>query len=331
MIASIGEAAAALHPETHVRMWICRGQAPGLASNRRWFLSGGALATNPPRMHPALDRPEGPVDDQVNSIAFVAPDGSIPGMFVSISNHTDTIGGTEISADWPGVMEAEIRAKRGGDMVVVPFIGAAGNINHFDFHRKLEQTSPAEARRVGTAYAAAVLRSLDSGASADRQRLQAAAHSIDMAGIEVSEEEISRAKELVGQPDSAAEERNLTAEDIFAGDPVVERVFASALLQLVSTRPARYSVPLQAFRAGPAGFFGIPGEPFVEIGLALKRLDGFDLSVPVGLANGYFGYIPLPECFPRGGYEVKPGPALLTRQAAPILLEALGKMAARLG
>ena len=108
-------------------------------------------------------------------------------------------------------------------------------------------------------------------------------------------------------------------------------MFAGALLDLVNGRPADYAVPLQAMRVGPVGFFAVPGEPFVEIGLALKRLAGFELSVPVGLANGYFGYIPLPECFPRGGYEVKPDPAVLTGQASSTLLDALKRLAAGLG
>jgi neutral ceramidase len=331
LIASIAREAATLRPETQVRMMIGRGRAPGLASNRRWFLAGGALATNPPRMHPALDRPEGPVDDEVNTVAFMAPNGTIPGMFVSISNHCDTIGGTEISADWPGVMEATIREARKEDTIVIPFIGAAGNINHFDFHGTLDQTSPEEARRIGRAYAVVVTQTLEGGTPVETDHLRAATQSIRIAGVEVTEEEIRRAKALVSQPDVVEAEKDLTAEDIFAGLPAIQKVFAGALLELVGGRPADYAVPLQAVRVGPVGFFAIPGEPFVEIGLELKRLPGFQLSVPVGLANGYLGYIPLPECFPRGGYEVKPGPATLSRQAARIILDALKGMAARLG
>ncbi len=66
----------------------------------------------------------------------------------------------------------------------------------------------------------------------------------------------------------------------------------------------------------------------MEIGLALKRLPGFGLAVPVGLANGYLGYIPLRENFGRGGYETKPGPALLCRGAAAAILDAFEGMAA---
>ena len=114
------------------------------------------------------------------------------------------------------------------------------------------------------------------------------------------------------------------------GNPAVERMFAGALLDLVRHRPEQYPVPLQCFRAGPVGFFAVPGEPFVETGLALKSIPGPGLAVPVGLANGYHGYIPLRGCFTRGGYEVKPGPALLCRGAADMLLAALREMASEL-
>jgi neutral ceramidase len=71
----------------------------------------------------------------------------------------------------------------------------------------------------------------------------------------------------------------------------------------------------------------IPGEPFVEVGLALKAVKGYELIFPVALANGYFGYIPLPENFGRGGYETRPGSASrLSVDAADRILAALGSL-----
>ncbi len=326
--AAIAEAASELGSGQRGAVRICRGRAPGLASNRRWWLENGTVATNPPRMHPALVRPEGPVDDEVNTVAFHGQDGRVLGLFVSASNHVDTIGGDLVSADWPGIMEAEIRATLRTDAVVVPFIGAAGNINHFDFSRRLDQSSYGESCRIGKGYASAVLDSLETGVEAGGDPLAAARMTIRLPGIEMSAAELERAREIVSRPPAAADGRDLTAEDIFAGDPGVERIFAQTLLDLAAGRPNDYEVPLQLVRLGRVGFFAIPGEPFVEIGLRLKALPGFDLAIPVGLANGYFGYIPVRESFGRGGYEVKPGPAQLCRDAADRILEAFAEMAA---
>jgi hypothetical protein len=328
------QAAAGLEQPQPVQVRLCRSTAPGLASNRRWWLADGTVSTNPPRMHPSLVRPEGPVDDEVNTVAFLGADGQPRCLFVSISNHVDTIGGNLVSADWPGIMEGEIRSALGPlqPPVVIPLIGAAGNINHFDFTRALEQSSYAEARRIGSAYAAVVLRSLGEGRPARGEPLSAARTTLPLPGIEIADTEVERARALVEGHDerpgaSAEAAADLTAEDIFAGDPGVERIFARALLDLAARRPAAYEVPLQLLRAGEVGFFAIPGEPFVEIGLALKKLPGFGLAVPVAPANGYFGYIPPDENFGRGGYETRPGPALLCRGAARAILRAFGDMA----
>jgi neutral ceramidase len=324
---TISFAAARLGPGEPVEVRVCRGRAPGIASNRRWWLANGSVATNPPRMHASLVRPEGPVDDEVNTVVVARPGGAVIGLLVSISNHVDTIGGNLLSADWPATVEEEIRASLGAGPVVIPFLGAAGNINHFDFTRAVDQSSCGEARRIGRAYASAVLASLASGTTAQAVPLAAARRLMRVPGIEVSAEEMKHARDILTKPTAPGKEHDLTAEDIFAGDPAVERIFAEALLDLVRRRPGSYEVPLQLVRLGGIGFFAIPGEPFVEIGIALKALPGFDLAVPVGLANGYFGYIPPKECFGRGGYEVKPGPALLSRDASGMILEAFGEMA----
>jgi len=328
LVSKAAEAAATLQPESRVLARICRGRAPGLASNRRWFLKTGGVATNPPRLHPSLDRPEGPVDEEVNTVSFHDSDGDIVGLFVSASNHVDTIGGNRISADWPGIMESEMRAALGRGAVVIPFTGAAGNINHLDFTRTLDQTSYAEAKRIGAAYAAAALASLGNGVETGTGALSVVRRLLRVPAIEISAGELQRARQLVSGPAKEASGRDLTAEDIFHGDPAVECAFARTLIALAETRREEYEIPLQVFRVNGVVFFAIPGEPFVEVGLRLKSLAGFDLAVPVGLANGYFGYMPLRECFERGGYEVKPGPAVLCRGAADRVVAALQEMAA---
>jgi len=69
--------------------------------------------------------------------------------------------------------------------------------------------------------------------------------------------------------------------------------------------PDHYEVPLQVLKIGSVAICALPGEPFVEIGLALKDSTLFQAIFPVALANGYFGYIPMEECFEHGGYEVR--------------------------
>ena len=53
--------------------------------------------------------------------------------------------------------------------------------------------------------------------------------------------------------------------------------------------------------------FAIPGEPFVEIGLKLKKHASPLKSMVIGLANGWVGYIPTQRAYGEVGYETRLG------------------------
>ena len=64
------------------------------------------------------------------------------------------------------------------------------------------------------------------------------------------------------------------------------------------------SVELQAMRFNELVLVAIPAEPFVEIGLAIKSGSKMPLTLPVGYANGCLTYVPWPDAYADGGYEV---------------------------
>ena len=49
---------------------------------------------------------------------------------------------------------------------------------------------------------------------------------------------------------------------------------------------------------------GLPGEIFVELGVAIKKASPFPQTVVVELANGWISYVPTRKAFAEGGYEV---------------------------
>lgn len=86
-------------------------------------------------------------------------------------------------------------------------------------------------------------------------------------------------------------------------------------------------IELQGFRVANAAFVAIPGEVFVEIGLALKQ----QLPHPTfifGIANGYVGYIPTREAYETGGYEVVSSKCQAS--AAAVLIEKVTNIAEQL-
>jgi Neutral/alkaline non-lysosomal ceramidase, N-terminal len=55
---------------------------------------------------------------------------------------------------------------------------------------------------------------------------------------------------------------------------------------------------------GNLAFVGVPGELFVELGLALKATPHFAQTFVAGYCNDLIGYIPTRAAYPEGGYEV---------------------------
>ncbi len=223
-------------------------------------------------------------------------------------------------------MERDLTRRLGADFPVFPFIAPQGNINHLEFEDPRPQTGYGEAERLGRAYAEIVAASLGDARPEAVERLEAREILASIPSRDIGEAELVQAGKILERAGASGRGRggDLTAEDLAKGDMAVEALFAGELIRFAEIKPAHYTVPLQACKMGAVAFAAIPGEPFVEVGLALKAVKGYDLIFPVALANGYFGYIALPENFGRGGYETRGGAAsYLSTDAADRIIEAL--------
>lgn len=85
---------------------------------------------------------------------------------------------------------------------------------------------------------------------------------------------------------------------------------------------------IQAMRLGPVALIATPLEPFGEIGDAVKKSSPAPFTAFSGYSNGYFGYMPTADAFPKGGYEVRTSP--YQTEAADQLVEACGDALNRL-
>lgn len=77
---------------------------------------------------------------------------------------------------------------------------------------------------------------------------------------------------------------------------------------------------LQTFLLGnEIALVAMPGEPFVEIGLAVKRQSPFRHTLFSGYSNIGWAYIPMPDVYADGGYEVEVSP--FAPQAAGVVID----------
>ena len=69
--------------------------------------------------------------------------------------------------------------------------------------------------------------------------------------------------------------------------------------------PEEYKLDLSLVTIGPIAMLGIPGEPFTDIGVEIKKAKGWELIMPCSLTNGGIGYFPMKSAYDEGGYEAK--------------------------
>ena len=276
--------------------------------NRRFWMLDGTVVTNPPKCSPDVVRPEGEIDPEIPLILLENGHGKL--LLGSISNHADTTGGTLISGDWPARTAHEVEKVLGPGSMCIPLIGCSGNINHFDIRDPGEQASPEEARRIGCGYAASIIEGLKD-LQEEPLSLRCVCRDFHIGSRELFPEELAEAQEILRKypaEDTAGSSAPLTARDFAEKSPKVLRYFAENLLKVAAAKE-EFDFEVSAVSAGNALIVGLPAEPFVEIGLEIRR-EIFCASSQVLCSimnNGSgSGYIPNLWNYRRGGYENTP-------------------------
>jgi len=73
--------------------------------------------------------------------------------------------------------------------------------------------------------------------------------------------------------------------------------------------PTPVKVRVQVMRLGDMAIVSMPGEPFAEIGVAIKKASPFAITMFCGYSSGEGGdYLPTEPEFALGGYEVQRTP-----------------------
>ncbi|NLF93588.1 MAG: hypothetical protein GX564_06835 [Oligosphaeraceae bacterium] len=306
-VSAIRRAVNALAP---AELLVSKTECRTLAYNRRYWMKSGIVLTNPGKLNPDIDRPEGTVDTDIPLLA-VRQNGIYQLLLANIVNHTDTIGGDFVSADWPGRLEHEVQSQLGYNVPVISMLGAQGNINHFNVETAANQTSYEEATRIGKAYAAVILAALYQLRSVKVEKISTASQTIEVPFMSVSEDEYEQAKAVAAKYKDAVMEagRDFTSEDIAKKHPYVLKYFAERLMQCHdAVHPAKRFETMLALKFGQEfAVVSLPAEPFTEIGLAIKESSPFPLNFIAALGMGEVGYVGLPEHYTHGGgYETSP-------------------------
>ncbi len=276
--------------------------------NRRFWMKDGTVVTNPAKCSKDVVRPEGEIDPEIPLILL--DNGKNKLLLASICNHADTTGGNDISGDWPGHTARECEKFLGANSMCIPLIGCSGNINHFDINDPSEQASIEEAARIGKGYAASIIKVLNT-LQDENATLKSAAQAFHLTSRELFPEELAEAQDILAKypaEDTANSKAALTARDFAEKSPKVLRYFAENLLKVAAAKK-EFDFEVSAVALGNSVVIGLPAEPFVEIGLEIrKEIFAGKTQVLCSIMNNGSGsgYIPNLWNYRRGGYENTP-------------------------
>lgn len=306
-----------------------------VAVNRRERSPDGRMATGV--------NPDGIIDPHVFVVRIDGRDERPLAAIVGYTAHPTTMGPTNrrFSADWPGHLKRTVEAVTGAVCLFAQ--GATGNVGpgpegFTDDARVIKRIGGA----VGSVAAGVYFdlripprrfrheRVWESGAPLGKwvaepepepgPRVRVMTREIrlplrpqpPLAQAEAEAETArGRLNDLVG--------RGAAAREIEAATFVTKRAAMTVERARAFAGKSDLPVELHVLQVGPAVLAGIPAEPFAEIGLAIKARSPFPHTWFGGYVGGWSGYIPTPEEYPRGGYEVDTTP--FTSDAAGRVIE----------
>ncbi|HEY5910809.1 MAG TPA: neutral/alkaline non-lysosomal ceramidase N-terminal domain-containing protein [Verrucomicrobiae bacterium] len=308
------------------RVSVARGRCEGLAFNRRYYMRDGSVGWNPGKMNPNIVMPAGPTDPEVSILYIEKPDAGRPtdsvASYVNFAMHPDTTGGSKISADWPGALGRVLAAYHGLQHVTLVANGTCGNINHCDFSWQWLNSGTNEANRIAVVLGAAVLEGYKNLQPLRTGGLAAKSETVELALPEISPEQVEEARKTLA-----------ATKDDRSGN-FMKLVRSYRALDVAGRQGKPHRVEVQAVSLGrDAAWVGLPGEVFVELGLAIKKRSPFRQTFVVELANESIGYIPDRRSYAEGNYEPEsarcaPGSGEKLVDAAVRLLDELYRHAA---
>ena len=289
---------------------------------RRYFMKNGTIVTNPGWRNPEIDRPESDFDRTI-SIMKIVQDGRITAIMCNIVNHGDTVGGSVVSADWYGRFAQEIQYQLKTSIPVMVVDDASGDINHFDFRQDIKQTSMDEAVRIGRGYAKIVMDKLFDLEKLPECDTVVKNGTVTIPHRQISEAELAEAKHTLETVPDIKKEGDFESQDLANKVPAALRHFAQRTINCYEKSVPSHTCRLTAIEFGKElAFISLPGEPFNGISRAIRAASPFKHNFIIELAQTKSGYVPMPECFERGGYEVQPNVDSCAPNAATEIINA---------
>jgi neutral ceramidase len=262
-----------------------------LSHNRRFFMRDGTVGWNAGKLNTNIIKAAGPIDPDVTVLCFNGARTNFA-TYVNFAMHPDTIGGTLWSADYMGVLSRIIGEYRGTNFTTIFANGACGDINHVDVNWAEPQKGFAESTRIGTILAGDVFKAFTRAQPVAPGKLRSRSELVKLDLAPLKPGDLELASNIVARLNDKPAPK------------FSEQVFAFKALDVAARRGEPLEVEVQVIALGDdIAWVSLPGEIFVELGLAIKASSPFKHTLIAELANGSIGYIPTSRAYDEGNYE----------------------------
>ena len=257
----------------------------------------------------------GPADARVEALGAYRPDGTAIAFLMNYPCHGVVLCEDNLlySRDWPGFAMDEIEsaaASAGAPRPISIFIqGATGNVDP----RSRGNFEVAEQH--GRAMGRAAIDALGHAPSISDGKIAARRIALNLKLKDLSAE-LAVARDCAAQTQTSLDShrggdgyqlkrlRDHHAQSLAALSALEVLEEQNRRDRRVNMTTRELATAMTVVTVGNLAFVGIPGELFVELGLALKANPHFAQTFVAGYCNDLIGYIPTRAAYPEGGYEV---------------------------
>ncbi len=279
------------------------GEANGISFNRRFIMKDGKVVSNPGVGNKDAILPAGPVDPQVAILMLRrVSDNSPLAVLSNFGVHADTFGGSMFSADYPGFLAQALSSLIGGSCVSIFATGPCGDVNHVDV--KSKDKKRLSSKDIGERLSEVIVKEIPALEKVESSFLSMRSQFVyaplqDYSQAELTWANDENAKPLYRESVFLERRRRLKIRSL-------ERLRRTeAIAPTVEREGWKLPLEVQVIGIGKdLAIVGLPGEVFVELGMAIKKSSPFKTTLVIELTNSHIAYVPTRKAFNQGSYEI---------------------------
>lgn len=288
-------------------------QETPVSFNRRFVMRDGSVQTWMNHENPNVVRAAGPIDPEIGLVTIREANGEPRGILSNFALHLDTVGGMKWSADYPYFIEQTLRQTAGPNVVSIFGTGCCGDINHSNPRRRDRNKSDF----IGNSIGESMVKQLGKLTPLERTELVVKSRVVRLPLQDASKDEVARSiqildtakrKEKVDFLEHVTAYKKLMLDEMRHREPFADTAehitwgLSRSLAGIGETLPVDVTV---ITLGRDVAIVTLPGEVFVELGLAIKQGSPFRTTLVIELSNCVETiYLPNRAAYAGGSYEV---------------------------